>query len=190
MSQVTSRFPRGGNRLRSKLRWRDDHLLREQLTFASSTPSSTATFKRVVNLDRVIGDETVGPTFDALGFAKKCFRVLQPALPANKRTEAPRCKIRSVSLERCKLAARIRHRCGRSGRQARRLRILDGRGRRYQPWERRQSRVDGSTLSQGEQCSIQCAAQAGHNVNRRARKPPKLRASLSGKRQQRMTELL
>jgi hypothetical protein len=58
-----------------------------------SSPSSAATFKWVVNLDRVISDETVGLAFDALGLAKKCLRVLQLALPANKRTKPLRVEL-------------------------------------------------------------------------------------------------
>jgi hypothetical protein len=57
-----------------------------------SSPSSTAAFKRIVNLDRVVSDETVRPAFSALGLAKKRFHVAQPALPANKRTETPSVK--------------------------------------------------------------------------------------------------
>ena len=38
-----------------------------------SFPSSTKIFKRVVNLDRVISDETVGLAFDALGLTKNAF---------------------------------------------------------------------------------------------------------------------
>jgi hypothetical protein len=52
--------------------------------------SSAEIFKRVVNLDRVISDEAVGQALDALGFAKKCFHVGQPALSANERTESVR----------------------------------------------------------------------------------------------------
>jgi hypothetical protein len=57
-----------------------------------SFPSSTEIFKRVVNLDCVISDETVGLALDALGLTKNCFRVPQPALPANERTEPPSVK--------------------------------------------------------------------------------------------------
>ena len=52
-----------------------------------SFPVAAEFFKRVVNLDLVISDETVSPALDALGLAEKCFYVRQPALSKNERTE-------------------------------------------------------------------------------------------------------
>src|SRR6476660_1928049 len=91
MSDLPSRILRRGRH-----RWLIPHSSRhhivirglvEALRPAASLSSATEIFKRVVNLDRVIGDKTVGPSFDALGLTKKSFHVRQPALPANERTE-------------------------------------------------------------------------------------------------------
>jgi len=42
---------------------------------ASMLSSSSKIFERVVDLDRVIGDDTVESAFDILWFAKDCFHV-------------------------------------------------------------------------------------------------------------------
>ena len=54
----------------------------------ASFPVAAEPFKRVVNRDRVISDETVSPALDAVGLAEKCFYVRQPALSKNERTES------------------------------------------------------------------------------------------------------
>ena len=133
---------------------------------ASASSGARTILKWIVNLDRVVSDESVCAALSALRPAKKCSHVAFAALPANQRAETPRVKFIWRPLDDCTLVAQTRCQRGQSEKQARRLHIRDGTDRRYRLLGPPRGRADDKA-DPGERYNSRSAARTERNANRR-----------------------